>query len=88
LLGKGIITYELAVEYVRDKAKYREQAAKIAAGTGNNERNSYNKSRNYSTAKQKPKIDIIADAPKTAPLSDEKREEMRRKARKLDGKLD
>jgi replication initiation and membrane attachment protein len=88
LLGKGIITYELAVEYVRDKAKYREQAAKNAAGTGNNERNSYNKSRTGNTTKQKPKIPIIADVPKSAPLSNEKREEMRRKARMLDGKLD
>jgi replication initiation and membrane attachment protein len=85
LLGKGIITYELAVEYVRDKAKYREQAAKIAASGGNNERNSYNKSRNSNTAKQKPKIPIISDAPKTAPLSDEKREEMLRRIRILDG---
>jgi replication initiation and membrane attachment protein len=85
LLGKGIITYELAVEYVRAKAKYREQAAKIAAGTGNNERNSYNKSRASNTTKQKPRIPIIADVPKTAPLSDEKREEMLRRIRILDG---
>jgi replication initiation and membrane attachment protein len=88
LLGKGIISYELAVEYVRDKAKYREQAAKKAAGTGNNERNSYNKTRNYNTTKQKPKIAIIADAPKTAPLSDAKREEMLRMARILDGDIE
>lgn len=86
LLGKGIITYELAVEYVRDKAKYREQAAKNAAN-GGNERNSYSKSRNYNnTAKQKPKIAIIADVPKAEPISDEAWEAMLRKAQLLDGK--
>jgi len=87
LLGKGIITYELAVEYVRDKAKYREQAAKNAANGGNNERNSYSKTRNYNnTAKQKPKIAIIADVPKAEPISDEAWEAMLRKAQQLDGK--
>jgi replication initiation and membrane attachment protein len=86
LLGKRIITYEQAVEYVRDKAKYREQAARNAAGTGT-ERGTYNKSRN-NTTKQKPKISIIADVPKAAPLSNEKREAMQRMARILDGELE
>jgi replication initiation and membrane attachment protein len=87
LLGKHIITYEQAVEYVRDKAKYREQAARNAAKTGT-ERGTYNKSRNNSTTKQKPQIPIIAEVPKSAPLSEEKREAMQRMARMLDGELE
>jgi replication initiation and membrane attachment protein len=86
LLGKRILTYEQAVEYVRDKAKYKEHAARNAAGTGN-ERGTYNKSRS-NTAKQKPRIPIIAEVPKAAPLSNEKWEEMQRMARILDGDLE
>jgi replication initiation and membrane attachment protein len=87
LLGKRIDTYEQAVEYVRDKAKYKEQAARNAAGAGNERSTSYNKSRNNAT-KQKPRIPIIADVPKAAPLTDEKREAMQRMARLLDGEIE
>jgi replication initiation and membrane attachment protein len=87
LLGKRIDTYEQAVQYVRDKAKFKEQSAARAAAGANSERGAYSKSRN-SGVKQKPKIAIISDVPKSAPLSDEEREAMQRMARILDGELD
>ncbi|MDB5052635.1 MAG: replication initiation and rane attachment protein DnaB/DnaD family [Bacilli bacterium] len=85
LLGKQIITYEQAVGYVRDKAKYREQAA--ARSTTGADRGAYSKTRNANAGKQKPKISIIADGPVSKPLSNEQIEAIRQRARKLDGKI-
>jgi len=81
LLGKQVTSYEQAVGYVRDKAKYRELvAARTTNGSG-----AAAKSRNKYA---KPKMITQESKTKAAPLSDERRAAMRQKARMLDGKTE
>lgn len=83
MLGKQIASYEQAVEYVREKIKFKEKAASKAeaakAGGGAATRGRQ--------GKQKPHIPIIQDTAKSARLTDEELEAMRRKAQKLDEKF-
>lgn len=83
MLGKQILTYEQAVEYVREKISYKQKAAsKVeAAKTGG----SATRGRQGKT--QKPHIPIAvpdADTVASSRLSEEEMEAARRMARKLD----
>lgn len=88
LLGKQVRTYEQAVDYIRAKAKYKEQQAQRPANNSQAGSGGYGKSRGGNTStKMKPKIPMITDVPKAAPVTREKREAMKLKARLLDGDL-
>ncbi|REE92913.1 replicative DNA helicase loader DnaB [Paenibacillus taihuensis] len=90
MLMKGIDSYEKAVGYVReqvkveaDKVQRREGGAAAASsaaprsGRGGSQRGG---------SARKPAIPIMPEAPSGSPLSAEEMEEIRRMARKLDGK--
>lgn len=78
MLGKHISTYEQAVDYIREVAKYKEKAAS-AKGTGTRSGGS------RARGKQKPVIPSIGDMPPDV-VTPEELEEMRKLAQKLDGK--
>ncbi|GKU80307.1 DnaD domain protein [Paenibacillus sp. L3-i20] len=93
MLMKGIDTFEKAVHYVRDQAgleqdKQKRKEAANAVGSGN-----YNGGRNGTRAggarsgiSRKPSIPIVAEVQSTASVSADEMEELRKLARKLDGK--
>lgn len=100
VLGKQIGSYEQAVDYIREKARYKARMAGTGAGgrKGGDSRRAESSaaSRNSGSAagaggrgggKQKPVIPVIGDKPGRKPLSEEELEEARRLAKKLDGKL-
>ncbi|MCD1259775.1 helicase DnaB [Paenibacillus athensensis] len=85
MLGKQITTYEQAVEYVREKLRFKEKAASKAeaarAGGGG-------ATRGRRGGIQKPQIPIIAEAAvSSARPTDEELQAMRRRAQMLDEKL-
>ena len=84
MLGKQIVTYEQAVEYVREKISYKQKAASkveaAKAGGGSVTRGRQGKT-------QKPHIPIVVPDAGTAAasrLTDEELEAARRMAQKLD----
>jgi len=86
MLGKQVATYEQAVEYVREKLRFKEKAASKAeaarAGGGGATRG-----RRGGIQNQKPQIPIIAETASATLISDEEMQEMRRLARELDEKF-
>lgn len=81
LLGKQIRTYEQAVDYIRDKMNYKQEAERKRSGrkpTGGWK---------GSKAKAKPNIPVITGKPAAKKLSQAELEAIRQKAMKLDGKL-
>ncbi|WP_314589597.1 DnaD domain protein [Paenibacillus terrigena] len=87
MLMKQITTYELAVQHIRDQSQFKqrleqERTSKSAA-SGSRGRSGSGYSR---SAKQKPSIPIIQDVPQGMTVTPEELEEMRKVARKLDGK--
>lgn len=83
MLGKQIVSYEQAVEYIRERMRFREQAAARAAQE-KDRRGSYSQRSPRGGAKQKPQIPMVANEPNDSPVSPEELEEMRRKAQRLD----
>ncbi|MDF2926206.1 MAG: replication initiation and rane attachment protein DnaB/DnaD family [Paenibacillaceae bacterium] len=99
LLGKQVATYEQAVEYIREKARYKAKASAAAVkrkegppvpqgSSPGGGRGAQNGSRGASGrgAKQKPVIPVAADKPGRKPLSDEEMEAIIRKASKWEDK--
>lgn len=83
LLGKQVATYEQAVEYIREKARYkaRAAAAKRKAETAPAGGNSGPGGRGGGgRGKQKPVIPVATDKPARKQLSDEEMEAIIRKA--------
>lgn len=83
MLGKQVSTFEQAVQYIREQAKYKEQKPS---------RSAQGKSAGTSTARngrgrQKPVIPMIKDAPVSKERTAAEREALRKKAQQLDGKL-
>ncbi len=84
MLGKQIATYEQAVEYVREKQRYKEKAATKAAAA---KAGGGTPTRGRQGAKQKPHIPIIKDTAQTSKLTDEELDAMRQRAKKLDDRF-
>ncbi|WP_026021220.1 DnaD domain protein [Paenibacillus senegalensis] len=82
LLGKQIHTYEQAVEYIREKMNYKQQAER-RRGTKRASSPGWKNSK----LKGKPEIPVITDKPAAKKLSQAELEAIRQKAMKLDGKL-
>ncbi|MEK8132430.1 helicase DnaB [Paenibacillus filicis] len=87
MLGKQVASFEQAVHYVREQMEYSEKKARAAkpgfAGTS-----SASGRGPRSGTRQKPQIPVVQDGAKPSRvLSEAEREEMRRKARLLDGQL-
>jgi replication initiation and membrane attachment protein len=84
MLGKQVVSYEQAVDYVREKLRFKEkalskvEAAKSGGGTA---------TRGRQGSKQKPNIPIIQDSSQALRLTDEELEIMRKRAQKLDEKF-
>ncbi|ARF67537.1 helicase DnaB [Paenibacillus larvae subsp. pulvifaciens] len=85
MLGKQILTYEQAVEYVRERQRYKEQAAAKAAAAKNKGRGGRNT--RGQTKQQKPQIPIVQPAVQQAELTDEELQRIIQKARRLDEKF-
>jgi replication initiation and membrane attachment protein len=85
MLGKQIATYEQAVEYVREKLRYKEKAAsKVEAAKAGGS----SATRGRQGKQQKPQIPIIQDtAQPTAKLTEDELETMRKRAQRLDEKF-
>lgn len=83
MLGKQITTYEQAVEYVREKNAYKEKLA----NKGNVEKVDTSATSKGKNSKMKPQIPIIQHSAATAKLTDEELDAMRKRAKKLDEKL-
>ncbi|MDF2963022.1 MAG: helicase DnaB [Paenibacillus sp.] len=85
MLGKQVSTFEQAVQYIREYAKFKErQSGKGTAGSGGTGRSG----RGSSRQPQKPALPIVGDtaAAPAKQLSASEREELRRKARQLDSR--
>jgi replication initiation and membrane attachment protein len=85
MLGKQIATYEQAVEYVREKLRYKEKtASKVEAAKAGGS----SATRGRQGKQQKPQIPIIQDtAQPTAKLTEDELETMRKRAQRLDEKF-
>lgn len=83
MLGKQITTYEQAVEYVREKVAYKEKLVL----KGNAEKADTTVSSRGKSSKMKPQIPIIQNSSATAKITDEELDAMRKRAKKLDEKL-
>jgi replication initiation and membrane attachment protein len=96
MLAKQVNSYEQAVQYIREQAKYMESKTAAAAPrtgsrtTGSSsgatgQRGTYNRG----TGRQKPVLPTVEDRPAKAAVSRtaEEREAMRRRAQMLDGKV-
>ncbi|PZE21322.1 helicase DnaB [Paenibacillus xerothermodurans] len=81
MLAKQVSTYEQAVQYIREQAKYKEGRS-TARGTGSRS------GAGGRGIKQKPMLPIVEDKA-SSPMSRtaEEREAMRRRAQLLDGKM-
>lgn len=92
LLGKQVATYEQAVEYIREKARYKAKAGaakrkgESAGGSGNgfnSSRSNQGASRNSNgRSGKKPVIQVATDKPGRKRLSDEEMDAIIRKASK------
>jgi replication initiation and membrane attachment protein len=84
MLGKQVTTYEQAVSYIREQLAYKEKLA------GKNARQSQSAAANGRArgVTKKPNIPIIRDVPDDAPVTEEEFEAIRRKAQKLDRKIE
>lgn len=82
MLGKQTTSYEQAIEYIREKMRYKEKAAAKknagAAGSG------AGKSSGRGRPSQKPSLPAIGDKPGRKALSEAEMEAIIRKAQKLD----
>ncbi|MNI04560.1 hypothetical protein D3C73_574850 [compost metagenome] len=87
MLGKQITSYEQAVDYVREKIRYKEKtASKVEAAKAGG--NAATRGRQGSNNKsQKPHIPIIQDIAKSAKLTEAELEAMRKRAQRLDDKF-
>jgi replication initiation and membrane attachment protein len=84
MLGKQITTYEQAVEYVREKIRYKEKAAsKVEAAKASGSA----ATRGRQGKQQKPNIPIIQDTSQAAKLTADELEAIRRTAQRLDEKF-
>jgi replication initiation and membrane attachment protein len=85
MLGKQVISYEQAVEYVREKIRFKEkaaskvEAAKVGGGSATRGR--------QGNKQQKPNIPIIQETAQGAKLTSEELDAMRKRAQKLDERL-
>lgn len=85
MLMKQIDSYEKAVQHIRDQSQFKErlEQTRTSKGTTSGRRTGGG----YAKAgKQKPSIPIIQDVPQGSRVTLEELEEMRKMARKLDGK--
>ncbi|NHN30375.1 helicase DnaB [Paenibacillus agricola] len=95
MLAKQVNSYEQAVQYIREQAKYMEsKSAAAAPRTGaraSGSTGAAGQRSNYArgTGRQKPLLPTVEDKPVTAAASRsaEEREAMRRRAQMLDGKV-
>ncbi len=86
MLGKQVGSFEQAVQYVREQMEYSEKKARAAKPAFGG--SSSGTSRGRSGARQKPVIPVVQDGTKSSRvLSAAEREELRRKALLLDGKM-
>ncbi|MFD0590764.1 DnaD domain protein [Paenibacillus sp. GCM10027627] len=91
MLMKGIDTFEKAVQYVREQAQVEQQkeirkdAGPSGAGTYTGSRGNTGRGGGARGGPRKPHIPIVDDSPAEA-ISAEELEELRKLARKLDGK--
>jgi replication initiation and membrane attachment protein len=86
MLGKQVTSFEQAVEYVREKIKFKEKAAsKVEAAKAGG--GSATRGRQGNKQPQKPNIPIIQDAAQGAKLTNEELDAMRKRAQKLDERL-
>ncbi|WP_409347275.1 helicase DnaB [Paenibacillus sp. MBLB4367] len=83
MLGKQIVSYEQAVDYIREKMRFREQAAARAAQE-KDRRPGYSQRGTRGGGKQKPQIPMVANEPNDTPVTQEELEEIRRKAQRLE----
>ncbi|MFC5652421.1 helicase DnaB [Paenibacillus solisilvae] len=90
MLMKQIDSFEKAVSYVREQVKLeqdKDRRRDSGAGTGSSSAPRSGSTRGArSGTSRKPSISIIQDSPGGSALSQEEMEEIRRMARKLDGK--
>ncbi|WP_068773939.1 DnaD domain protein [Paenibacillus sp. FJAT-26967] len=87
MLGKHIATFEEAVDYVRQRIKFREQAAAKAAAAKASGAGTYSgrsRTRTPASKTQKPQIPIVQNSGQTTRVTDEELEEMLSKAKRLD----
>ncbi|MCR8629870.1 helicase DnaB [Paenibacillus radicis (ex Xue et al. 2023)] len=85
MLGKQVSTFEQAVQYIREYAKFKErQSGRGAAASGGG--TSRGSTRGSSRQPQKPALPIVGDNAPAKQLSVTEREELRRKARQLDSR--
>jgi replication initiation and membrane attachment protein len=83
MLGKQVVSYEQAVEYIREKIRYKEKvASKVEAAKAGG-----NTATRGRQGKQKPNIPIVQDVAQTTRITDEELETMRKRAQKLDEKF-
>jgi replication initiation and membrane attachment protein len=84
MLGKQVSTFEQAVQYIREYAKFKErQSGKGTSGSGGGT----GRGRSNSRQPQKPALPIVGDGGGTAKqLTASEREELRRKALQLDNR--
>ncbi|MCZ8516805.1 helicase DnaB [Paenibacillus filicis] len=86
MLGKQVSTFEQAVQYIREQAKYMER--KTSGSRGSSGGTGAAGSRSGRAPRQKPAIPIVqSTAGPAKQLSQAEREALRRKAQQLDGKL-
>jgi replication initiation and membrane attachment protein len=86
MLGKQVASYEQAVEYVREKIRFKEKAAsKVEAAKAGG--GSATRGRQGKQGSQKPNIPIVQNTSQASRLTGEELEAMRKRAQKLDEKL-
>jgi replication initiation and membrane attachment protein len=84
MLGKQVSTFEQAVQYIREYAKFKERQSGKAAAAGSG--GSARSGRGSSRQPQKPALPIVGDNTPSKQLTASEREELRRKARQLDSR--
>ncbi|UUZ89819.1 hypothetical protein LJK87_27660 [Paenibacillus sp. P25] len=83
MLGKQVSTFEQAVQYIREQAKYTERKT-----TGTRAPRGRRQEAARTGPRQKPAIPVVQNAPGPArQRSEAEREALRKKAQQLDGKL-
>ncbi|MBP3962266.1 helicase DnaB [Paenibacillus lignilyticus] len=86
MLVKGIDSFEKAVGYVREQVKHENEKDRRRDSVQQAPRGNTGGGSGAPRGRRKPAIPIMPEAPSGAPLSAEEMEEIRRMARKLDGK--
>lgn len=84
MLGKQISSYEQAIDYIREKMRYKEKAAKKAAAASGAGGGTGPAAKGSGRGRQKPALPAIGDKPGRKPLSREEMDEIKRMAQELD----